>query len=200
MSDASAASAPGSTDPRVVRSRTAVLQAARELVGERGIAATSIEAIAERAGVAKTTIYRHWRTKPEVVIDAISETLDPPADPDTGSLRGDLEALVRWLVDALTDGPLGALLTTVMDAAERDPEFAELHRREIAARHQVGHDVIGRAVQRGELPAGTDPDEVVALVTGPIFYRRLVTHGHVDRCFADAVVDRVLAAHGFASG
>ncbi len=83
-----------------------------------------------------------------------------------------------------------------MDAAERDPEFAELHRREVAARHQAGRDVIERAIGRGELPVGTDADEFLALITGPIFYRRLVTHGQVDAGFADAVVDRVLGAYG----
>lgn len=165
------------------------------LIAERGIAATSIDAIAERSGVAKTTIYRHWESRPAVVLDALSRSLSAPEDPDTGSLRSDLHVLLGGLARALTDTPLAAVLTTIMDAAERDREFADLHRREVAGRHQVVRDVIVRGIGRGELPRGTDPDEVLALVTGPVFYRRLIAHGTVDEHDAAAVVDRVLAAY-----
>jgi AcrR family transcriptional regulator len=187
--------APANDDPRVERSRAAVIAAALELVSERGIDQTSVEAISARSGVAKTTIYRHWPSKPELVLEAIGTVLTPPEDPDTGTLRGDLHELVGTLADAMSTGSMAGLLTTMVDAAERDPEFAALHRRELSGRHRVVTRVIRRGVERGELPGDTDVDEVLALVTGPVFYRRLVTHGRVDHHFAHAVVDRVLTAY-----
>ena len=182
-------------DPRVARSRTSVIAATLDLLVERGITATTIEAVAERSGVAKTTIYRQWDGQPALVLDAIGTTLRTPADPDTGTLRGDLLTLLGGLADALTTSPAAGLMPALIDAAERDPAFAALHHREATQRHQVVHTAIARGIERGELPPGTDPVEVLDMVSGPVFYRRLVSAGAVDRAFAQRVVDRVLAAY-----
>jgi len=181
-------------DPRVTRSRTAVIAATLDLLAERGIAATTIEAVADRCGVARTTIYRQWNGQPALVLDAIGTILRTPTDPDTGTLRGDLLELIGGLADALTASPAAGLMPALIDAAERDPAFAALHHREATQRHQVVHAVIARGIKRGELPVGTDPAEVLDMVTGPVFYRRYVSVGSVDRDFAQRVVDRVLAA------
>ncbi len=188
-------------DPRVARSRSAVLEATVALVAERGIGDTTIDAISERSGVAKTTIYRHWPGKPAIVLDALSGVTAPPPDPDTGSIRDDLVALLVGFIDGLSRGPLAALLTSMMEAAERDPEVARLHRDEAAARHQVVRDAVVRGIGRGELPTGTDADTVVADVLGPVVYRRLVAGQVVDTAEAAGVVDRAIrgfqvARHG----
>ena len=182
-------------DPRVIRSRTAVIAATLDLLAERGITATTIEAVAERSGVAKTTIYRHWDGQPALVLDAIGTTLHTPTDPDTGTLRGDLLDLLGGLADALNTSPAAGLMPALIDAAERDPAFAALHHREAAQRHQVVHTAIVRGIDRGELSPGADPSEVLDMVAGPVFYRRLVSSGVVDRAFAQQVVDRVLTAY-----
>ncbi len=182
-------------DPRVARSRTAVIAATLDLLLERGITATTIEAVAERSGVARTTIYRQWDGQPSLVLDAIGTTLRTPTDPDTGTLRGDLLGLLGGLADALTTSPAAGLMPALIDAAERDPAFAALHHREATQRHQVVHTAIARGIARGELPRDTDPADVLDMVTGPLFYRRLVSAAAVDRAFAQRVVDRVLAAY-----
>ncbi len=182
-------------DPRVARSRAAVLEATLALVAETGIGDTTIDAISERSGVAKTTIYRHWPGKPAIVLDALSQVMAPPPDPDTGNVRDDLVALLMGFIDGLSRGPLAPLLTSMMDAAERDPEVARVHQEEAAARHQVLRDAVVRGIGRGELPAGTDADGVVAQVVGPVVYRRLVAGQDVDAADAVSVVDRAL--HGF---
>ena len=182
-------------DPRVIRSRTAVLAATLDLLAERGITATTIEAVAERSGVAKTTIYRHWDGQPALVLDAIGTTLHTPTDPDTGTLRGDLLELLGGLVDTLTTGPAAGLMPALIDAAERDPAFAALHHREAAQRHQVVHTAIARGIDRGEISPGADPAEVLDMIAGPVFYRRLVSSGVVHRAFAQRIVDRVLTAY-----
>lgn len=185
---------PGS-DPRVLRSRAAVIAAALELLAERGIAATTIEAVSDRSGVAKTTIYRQWDDQPSLVLDAIAATLREPPDPDTGTLRADLTALMSGLAGALQTSPAAQLMPALIDAAERDPAFAALHRREAAHRHRVVRAVISRGIARGELPPHTDPDEVLDLLTGPVFYRRWVSASTVDTAFTTRVVDLVLAAY-----
>ncbi len=186
------------TDPRVLRSRAAVIGATLALLTERGLAGTTIEAVAERSGVAKTTIYRQWDNQPELVLDAFDSVRRPPVDPDTGTLRGDLLDLLTGLARALSGGPAPGLMFALIDAAERDPAFAALHRREAEARHGVILAVVARGIRRGELPAGTDPAEVLDLLAGPVFHRRAVSAGSVSVEFAAQVVDRVLAAYGAA--
>ena len=182
------------TDPRVLRSRAAVLGAALELLAERGIAGTTVEAVTERSGVAKTTIYRQWDSQAALVRDAFASVLRAPADPDTGTLRVDLRELLTGYATALAGSPATGLMFALIDAAERDPGYAELHRREAGTRLGVVRAVIARGVRRGELPAGTDPDEVLDLLAGPVFHRRAVSGGPLDAGFAERVVDRVLAA------
>lgn len=182
-------------DPRVTRSRTAVIAATLDLLAERGITATTIEAVAERSGVARTTIYRQWDGQPALVLDAIGTTLTIPPDPDTGTLRGDLLVLLGGLADALNSSPAAGLMPALIDAAERDPAFAALHHREATQRHHVVHTAITRGIDRGELCRGADPAEVLDMLTGPVFYRRLVSSGVVDRAFAQRIVDRVLTAY-----
>ncbi|MDC7122770.1 TetR/AcrR family transcriptional regulator [Cellulomonas fimi] len=181
-------------DPRVARSRARVLAGTVELLIERGIAGTTIDAVAEHTGVAKTTIYRQWADQPSLVLDAFGSLLDAPAPPDTGSLRDDLRVLLTGLAAALTVSPAARLMPALIDAAERDARFAELHRREAATRHAPVLTVVRRGIARGELPAGTDPALVVDLVTGPLFHRRWVTGGRIDDAFVSAVVDAALAA------
>ncbi|PSL44604.1 TetR family transcriptional regulator [Saccharothrix carnea] len=183
------------TDPRVARSRATVLRATLDLVAERGIPATTVEAVAERSGVAKTTIYRQWPDRAALVLDAFDTTLDPPTDPDTGTLRDDLVHLLTGLAHALTTGPAAALMPALVDAAQRDPVFAALHRREADRRHRVVLDAITRGIARGELPADTDPADVLDLLAGPLFHRRLISAPELTTDFAHRVVDLVLRAH-----
>ncbi len=187
-------------DPRIARSKTAVLEATRALVAEGGIGETTIDAISERSGVAKTTIYRHWPGKPAIVLDALSQVMAPPPDPNTGSVRDDLVALLVGFAEGLSRGPLAPLLTSMMEAAEREAEVARVHRDEAAARHRVLRDAVVRGIGRGELPAGTDADAVVAHVVGPVVYRRLVAGEEVSAEEATAVVDRALRGFRVAEG
>jgi AcrR family transcriptional regulator len=182
-------------DPRVARTRAVVIGATLDLLARRGVAGTTIEAVAEHSGVAKTTIYRHWDSQAALVLDAFGSILQPPPDPDTGTLRGDLLDLLTGFSTSLGAGRAPGLMFALIDAAERDPAFAELHRREAAGRHAIVLAVITRGIRRGELPARTDPAEVLDLLAGPVFHRRAVSVGRVDPQFAARVVDRVLAAY-----
>jgi AcrR family transcriptional regulator len=178
----------------VARSRAAVIAATLELLAVRGVAGTTIEAVAERSGVAKTTIYRQWADQPALVRDAFATTLAAPAVPDTGALRTDLLQLADGLARALSSGPAAALTAALLEAAERDPAYAELHRREARQRHEALRAVVRRAAARGELTAGADADVALDLLAGPLFHRRWMTGGAIDAGFTATVVDATLAA------
>jgi AcrR family transcriptional regulator len=184
-----------SIDPRVARSKAKVVDAALELLGERGVTGTSVEAIVERSGVAKTTVYRHWPTRGDLILEAIDTCIEPPVAPDLGSLRADLHALIGGLCDALSSTRWAALMPSLIDAAERDPEFAEVHRRFAMTRATPLDEVISRALERGELPADIDVGLLGDLLSGPVFYRRLVAGQPLDHAYGVRLVDQVLLAY-----
>ncbi|GAA4605810.1 TetR/AcrR family transcriptional regulator [Actinoplanes octamycinicus] len=179
----------------MLRSKARVLTSALALLAQRGITGTTIEAVAEHSGVAKTTIYRQWESQAALVLDAFDSILALPADPATGSLRDDLVHLLTGFAEALRTSPATGMMFALVDAAERDPAFAALHRRQADTRHQLVLDVITRGIDQGELPADTDPAEVLDLLAGPIFHRRAVSGAPLDAAFAVRVVDRVLTAY-----
>ncbi|MFK0046089.1 TetR/AcrR family transcriptional regulator [Streptomyces sp. NPDC090741] len=146
-----------------------------ELV-DRGYAELTIEGVAQRAGVHKTTLYRRWKDRESLVVDALSEhfATDIPT-PDTGTLETDLQAIARALVQSMT-GPVGrAVQTAMFSDARRLPEIAEGQRRVLADRFRRAAPVVARAIERGEVPAGTDPAELLKTLAAPIYYRLLVS-------------------------
>jgi AcrR family transcriptional regulator len=172
---------------RAARSRATVLAEAYRLLAEGGIGGVSIDEIARRTGVAKTTIYRHWPSRAALLLDACSQLGAPAVVPDTGSLRGDLTALVTALAAELSSPGWPAVLPSIIDAAERDPELAALHAALHARLMEPLLVVAKRAKERGELP-GRRPEDVVAAVAGPLFYRRWFSKEPLDARFAAAVI------------
>lgn len=165
-----------SDDPRVVRSKEAILKATVQIMAEKGVAAASVEAIAQHSGVAKTTIYRHWPDRAGLLVDAYASQMEAPRDPDTGTLHGDLEALAMGLAKGLGEGPWASLLPSLIDAAERDPELARLHAEFAADRDATVAAVVARARSRGEIRAGIEDRDVIELIAGPLLYRRMIGH------------------------
>ena len=186
--------APEAPDPRVTRSRQRTLAAALDLVAERGVAGATIEAISARSGVAKTTIYRQWPHQGPLILDAFRAIAPDPPTPNTGTLRGDLVVLLGGLADALRSGPAGALMPALLDASQRDLDFAQLHAQESVRRHQPVLAVLQRGLQRGELPADVDLHELVDRLAGPVFHRRFITGLPLEPSFTERVVDGVLRA------
>lgn len=181
-----------SGDPRVARSRRVIMDATIELLVERGVEATTVEAIAERSGAAKTTIYRHWPGK-EAVLRAAIESIIPVAKaPDTGSLRGDLTFFAHDLAGILTTSPTSALIPVLISAAERDDELAHLLAAFTAGRRMPIHAAVARATERGETAA--DPELIAGLLLGPLFYRRLLSRTPLEPEFVEQVATAVLAS------
>lgn len=178
------------------RSEDAILRAALDLMAEHGVGGLTVDAVAARAGVGKQTIYRHWGSRARLVHDAIACTNDPLEEPDTGSLRGDLEALVAQLVRFLSDPDTGRVFPSLLEAAERDAELAELRQAHGEKKRDAFRRVLARAAERGEVDAGLDVEAAIDLVVGPVFYRRLVARSQVGIEDLEHHLDLVLRATG----
>ncbi|MFF3017317.1 TetR/AcrR family transcriptional regulator [Streptomyces sp. NPDC057939] len=157
--------------PRDPRSHEAIVNAATELVIEVGYAATSIGAVAARAGVGKDTVYRRWRGKPELVFEAVFTTTDQSPVPDTGTLAGDLTELLRGLVDEFRAPAAAAALPGLLADFAADPVLKERIRGEFLAPSKERLLIVfERAGARGEIEAGTPVDLVLDTMAGAVFF------------------------------
>jgi AcrR family transcriptional regulator len=181
--------------PRSERSHRAILDAATELLAERGFVDLTIDEVAQRAGTGKTTIYRRWPSKGTLVFEAFAtDFLNRQPLPDTGSLRGDLLAALRAFIRVVKGTVTGRTLVGLIAEVQRDPELAEIWREGFVGRVRSQHRVmIDRAVERGEASPDTDPDVVLDLLFGAAYHRLLQSHLVLSDRFAQAVVDTVVA-------
>ena len=195
--DRAVAEGPRRGRPRSEASRTAILRAASELLLERGLQTISMDAVAERAGASKATIYRWWPSKELLALDALFSDWSPAAGAsyDTGSLSGDLLALTRPWARQLAAQPYGPVIAALITSAHSDPRFAEVYRaRFLQPRRDLARVIFNRAIERGEIPADTDVEVALDLLYGPFYHR--VLHGHApltDR-FTRAIVGHVVTA------
>jgi AcrR family transcriptional regulator len=180
------------SDDRVLRSKKAVLAATFQLLGEQGFAGVSVDEVSKRCGVAKTTIYRHWPSRAALLVDACTNMGTKPPVPDTGSFKGDLTALAKHMAGRLRSDRWAAVLPSVIDAAERDSELAEVHAQLHAGFMAPLYTVIDRAQAKGELPKACEPSVVVASIVGPLFYRRWFSRQPLDEAFVADVVAGVM--------
>jgi len=187
-------SQPCHDDPRVKRTRARVHEAALDLLAEVGFQGFSIESVAQRAEVARTTIYRNWSTKAELVVDAFGSLSSTYEIEPSGDVRSDLLALVGHLAEDLPEARWASVMASLVAAAEHDPELAQEKRKLIAERQRPIRETLRRAIESGQLRESTDPDVVMSMLGGPLFFRRLMTNEPLDDDFVVHVVDGVLAA------
>lgn len=178
------------------RSEEVILRATLDLVAEHGVGGLRVDAVAARAGVGKQTIYRHWGSRARLVHDAIACMHAKSEPPDTGSVREDLRLVLIDLVGFLSKEDTGRVLPSLIDAAERDPELAELHEEHVRERRAMFAGILQRAIDRGELPADVDVALLNDLLVGPFFYRRVLGRRAVETSQVEPVLDLVLRAVG----
>jgi AcrR family transcriptional regulator len=181
------------------RSRRAILTATLELLAENGYADLTIESIAARAGVGKQTIYRWWRGKGAVVLEAVVETTvataEPLALPDTGDLRADLGAVLRATVAEFADPKLSATTRAITIETLGDEALAEQVRDQLLRPQLDAVKVRLRAGQEaGQVRTDLNLDQAVELLFGPIYHRWLLRNGPLTESYADGLTDLVTAA------
>ena len=163
-------------DPRIRRTREAVLKSTLRQLAARGFGGFTMDGVAEESGASKSTIYRHWPTKLALVRDALEElNLQPEAAPEDGPTRARVELLLRHLVTALHESVVGACMPALVEAAEHHPDVAELLHQYSARRRSRLTVVLRNGITRGELRKNLDAELAAVALTGPIFYRRLMS-------------------------
>jgi AcrR family transcriptional regulator len=171
---------------------TAIRAAVMQELAEVGYGRFSIEAVARRAGVAKTAVYRRWSSKLDMVLEMVSEVAGQRlALPDTGSLRGDLELMLRVASRALQHPLASQIIPDLLAEAARNPQIADTLQNALrVTQRDMGVLLIDRAIARGELPEGADPDVAVDLIVGPLYWRLAIAR----RKLPDASLSRTAAA------
>jgi AcrR family transcriptional regulator len=180
---------------RTARIRAAVLDATVAELVETGYGGLSVESIAARAGVNKTTLYRRWGGKDGLVVDAVEQFAAAQVRmPDTGQIEDDLRLWARSIVTTLTGPSSSAVVRAVFGGAGDSPQARELRRRFWLTRLALVTPIVQRALDRGELPAGTDPIEVIRHVGAPLYYRMFILAEPVTPEAADLAAAVTLAA------
>jgi len=181
---------PGERRPggRTAKVRTAVLNATLAALVEHGYESLNIEDVAQRAGVHKTTVYRRWPTKAELVADAVRErSADRVEVPDTGSLAGDLQALARAVVANIGSAEGSAMIQNLIVVTAASDALADEGPKFWAERLALTGVIVEQAIARGELPADVDANLIIETLIGPLYVRLLFTGQPIDDRIADQV-------------
>ncbi|WP_280424883.1 TetR/AcrR family transcriptional regulator [Nocardia carnea] len=177
----------------------AIFAATLELLADKGYEGLTMEAVAARAEVNKTTLYRWWKSKDEVLAAALTDSdLLAFTVPDTGSLRGDLVETTRSIHTLLTGPATAPIAAAVLAAAPYRPALAAIGRAFFADRAEREHPIFRRAIDRGELPEDTDPRLIMDMLAGAIWFRLFLRAEDVREADLTTAVDLVLggaAAH-----
>jgi AcrR family transcriptional regulator len=182
--------------PRSTECETAILQATRELLVEAGVRGLTIEKVAARAGVAKTTIYRRWRDKDELALAVVLDMVEQVVLlPELGNTRDELLAFVNAAVEVLGSTLMGRVMQGLVSELATDPELAQAFRDgAVSVRGAEVERLVQRGIARGDLRPDTDAGSAHELLLGPVYYRLLLTGQPLDRAFATRTVDAVLRA------
>src|ERR1017187_2878159 len=179
-------------DPRVVRTRTAVLEAAIDLLAERGYSGFSVEGVVEATGIAKTTLYRHWPSRDDLLIAVIAELGGTGPIPDTGSLRHALQCFSPRRVQTAHSRQWERCMPALVEAAARHPELAKMVADLTTQALGQIEDLLRRGVERGELRPDFDPQTAASALMGSIVLRRLLLHEAPTAQRVSAAIDIVM--------
>ncbi|MFV0523884.1 MAG: TetR/AcrR family transcriptional regulator [Acidimicrobiales bacterium] len=158
-------------DPRVVRSRARVLHAAAELLVEGGPRNVTVDLVSERSGVAKSTMYRHWSSRAELLLDVLRTRLPPLDTPDlTAGFEAALRSVARQAAATMADPEWARMLPSMYVLRLQEPELARLADASKQDRVDQLRAILDLGAAEGRVPAGLDPERVVALLVGPMMF------------------------------
>ena len=179
-------------DPRIERSRRVILSAVLDELGEVGYSGLTIEGVAARAGVGKSTIYRHWNGKLALVEDAFRTMKADALVPESGTIRERITGYLLEVARLAEESTYSACMPALIEAAQSDPQVREFHCNFSNERLAVLIDVLREAIASGELPKSANPELLADALIGPIVMRRLMFFETFDRKQVPALVDQVL--------
>jgi AcrR family transcriptional regulator len=179
--------------PRQAATDRKILDATRELLVEGGVRALAVERVAARSGVAKTTIYRRYRSKNELALAVLIDMVRTVAAvPDLGDTRAELTRFVRATLKVLAESLMGRIMQGLVSELAVDAELALAFRdRVVALRMSEVRRIIQRGQQRGDVRVDAPVDLVHDMLFGPMYYRLLLSGAPLERGLADAIVNAI---------
>jgi AcrR family transcriptional regulator len=174
--------------------RARLLRATAEILVEEGIGGVSVEAVARRSGVAKTTLYRHFGGLDGLVFAAAAASVSANAEPDTGSLAGDLREIQRRYLEIASASLNREVFAWMLTRAMQSPEAAALFRRERIQPRGPTVVALQRAIARGELPPTTDVEMAMHFIQGPLISRRIVDNSDLTDEDFETLLDMTVRA------
>ena len=178
--------------PRDARADAAILEAAVSVLAEHGAAGFTVDAVAARAGCGKATIYRRWPSRSSLLLDTAHQMGLEPSSIDTGSLRGDLVALLTELARKMRDTEAGRIMPSVVAEAAVRPDMRAVLAAFLDDRRARPREIVQRAIERGELPVDVDVELMLDLLGGTVLFRELIAGHHTDEAYVERLVDAVL--------
>jgi AcrR family transcriptional regulator len=173
----------------------AILQATRELLVEGGVHHLTIEGVAARSGVAKTTIYRRYRDKDDLALSVVLDMVEQVILPELGNTRAELVQFVSAAVDQLGSTLMGRVMQGLVSDLAIDPDLASaFQERVVSVRDAEVSRLIARGIERGDLAADTDEVTAHELLIAPVYYRLLLSGDPLDHAFAERIVDAAMRA------
>jgi AcrR family transcriptional regulator len=173
-----------------------ILEVTRELLADGGVQGLTVEGVAARSGMAKTTIYRRYRSKDELALAVLIDMVDRVAAvPDLGDTRAELVRFLNGAVKILSSTLMGRVMQGLVSYLAADPDMARAFRERVVRRRVTEvRRLVERGIERGDLRADADHELLHELLFGPVYYRLLLSGDPLDRKLAERVVDAVLPA------
>lgn len=181
-------------DPRQARTRARVYAAALDVLRRQGIGATTFDAIAQQAGVARSTLYRNWATRDELLREAIEEQAPFPVTSPGEPTAARLESALQEIAAALSTGSWGAIMPAALAAVDASPALADGYERFMTGLRGTFTAIIGDGKKAGELPGGLGEEEFIDALIGPLFFRRLIRKLPADPAWIHRHLQQTLAA------
>lgn len=182
--------------PKSESARLKALSAAGDIIIERGVERMTIEEVASRSGVAKTTIYRRWPERAALIVDTVQSMFEHVCTPDTGSFRGDLESYFEAMSKTDLNGRVGRLMPSLLAGATRDEELSSALDTINSSRERPVRTIMRRAIERGELADELNIDVIMGMLIGPLLFRKLVQQLPSDPDYTARCLDVALGGLG----
>lgn len=177
--------------PPSTEARDKMLRASAELLMDEGVLGFTVDEVSRRSGVAKTTIYRHFPTRNELLVAAVDGAIDVPETPDTGNLRDDVAAFLRSVRPIFADTSIRTLFFDLWSAGARDPELQRLQQAMMAERAGPTMTIYRRGLERGEISPDIDYPSALEVIEGPFIVRSLTRPEALADLDIDDLADRI---------
>jgi AcrR family transcriptional regulator len=181
-------------DPRQARTRARVYAAALDVLRQQGIGATTFDAIAQKAGVARSTLYRNWSTREELLQEAIEEQAPSPVTASGEPAIARLESALEEIAAALSASSWGSIMPAALAAVDASPALADGYERFMNGLRGAFSTIIGDGKKAGELPSELEEDDFIDALMGPLFFRRLIRKLPTDPAWIHRHLRQSLAA------